>query len=112
MSKHSEINIKVTLDDENVPEEIQWDATEKPKDSGNDARAFALGLWDHEQRNTLRIDLWTKEMEVPDMKIFYIDMIGGMSESLRNATGDHAMADMMQDFLQSLVDHVNSQKED
>jgi gliding motility-associated protein GldC len=108
--KNSEIKIQIELDEENVPEEIRWEASDKPSDAGQDARAMALGLWDHEQKNTLRIDLWTKEMEVPDMKLFYIDMIGGLSESLRSATGDQAMADMIQDFIQSLIEHVKAQE--
>lgn len=109
-NKKSEIRIEVDLDENNVPEQIQWEASDKPSDSANDARALALGFWDHEQRNTLRIDLWTKEMEVHDMKLFHIDLIGGLSESLRNATNDNVMADMVQDFIQSLVEHVKSEE--
>lgn len=109
-NKKSEIKIQVELDEQNVPEKIFWEASDKPKDAGQDSRALALGLWDHAQKNTLRIDLWTKEMEVMDMKLFYIDMIGGLSDSLRNSTGDNAMADMIQDFIQSLIDHVKSQE--
>ncbi len=109
-TKKSEIKINVDLDEHNVPEEIKWEASDKPGDSSNEARAMSLGFWDHDQKNTLRIDLWTKEMEVHDMKLFHIDLIGGLSESIRSATGDHAMADMVQDFVQSLIEHVKAEE--
>ena len=86
-------------------------ASDSPEDAPSDTRAIAIGLWDHDQSNTLRIDLWTKDMNVPDMKRFYIDMIGGMAESIRNSTDDEIMANRIQEFVQELVLHVKQSEE-
>ena len=104
----SEIKFKISLDKERVPEKIEWQASDSPEGVSSDTKAIAIGLWDHQQNNTLRIDLWTKEMNVPDMKRFYIDMIGGMAESIRSATDDEIMANKIQEFVQELVAHVKT----
>ncbi len=90
--KKSEINFKIELDQNNVPEKILWDATDKPEVGFTESKAISLSLWDHQQMNTLRIDLWTKEMPVNEMKRFYIDCLGGVAQSLLTATGDEQMS--------------------
>lgn len=108
----SEIKFKIHLDKEKIPEKIEWEASDQPDDASKDTKAIAIGLWDHKLNNTLRIDLWTKDMAVMDMKKFYIDMIGGMADSIRNSTDDHQMANRMQELVQELVQHVkNTEKQ-
>ncbi|QNL21149.1 gliding motility protein GldC [Hyphobacterium sp. CCMP332] len=105
---NSEIKFKIKLDEDRIPEKIEWDASDRPEDSSSDTKAIAIGLWDDKLSNTLRIDLWTKDMSVLDMKKFYIDMIGGMAESIRNATDDQVMANRIQEVVQELVLHVKN----
>ncbi len=104
--KTSEIKFTVKLDQDNIPESIEWDATDKPGDGPDDTKAIALSVWDDERKNTLRIDLWSKEMVVEDMKKMAIDTIGGIGETIRNATQDEKMASMMHEFCQELIQHV------
>ncbi len=91
--KKSEINFTIELDNESVPEKIYWDATENPNEGLSDSRAVAIGVWDHYHNSTLQIALWTKDMEVFDMKRFAIEMMDGLATNIANATGDQAMAD-------------------
>ena len=86
--RESEIKLKVQLDDQNIPEKIEWDADEKDGAGYNESKSISLSLWDHTKKNTLRIDLWTKDMPVDEMKRFYIDCLGGISQTLLNSTGD------------------------
>ncbi len=104
--KKSDIHFTVELDDNNIPERILWDATEKPSEGLTETKAVSLALWDHDQRNTLRIDLWAKDMPVEDMKRFYIDCIGGLSQSVLTATGDEFMANEMRSLCDRLAQHV------
>jgi gliding motility-associated protein GldC len=104
--RKSEIHFTVELDDSNIPERILWDATEKPDEGLSETKSISLALWDHQQRNTLRIDLWAKDMPVEDMKRFYIDCIGGFSQSVLNATGDEFMANEMRALCDRLAQHV------
>lgn len=106
--KTSEIKFDILTNDDNHIESIKWDSTDKPTDGPDTTDAIAVSIWDTEQKNTLRIDLWSSKMTAFEMKRFTVDSVGGLAESLRNATGDEKMADMMQEFCQKLVKHVES----
>ncbi len=88
--KKSDIRISVTLDQNNIPEDIQWQA--ESQEELQPVKAFSLALWDDSQKGTLKIDLWTKDMEVYEMKRFFIETIAGMADTIRNATQDDVMA--------------------
>lgn len=104
--KTSNIHFTVELDQNNIPEKILWDATEKPEAGQSETKAISISLWDHVQKNTLRIDLWAKDMPVEEMKRFYIDCIGGLAQSALTATGDEFMAAEMNALCQKLVEHL------
>ena len=57
--KKSEIKIVVSLDDENIPEKIEWDAEDSMSQGLSETKSISLSLWDEKKNNTLRIDLWT-----------------------------------------------------
>jgi gliding motility-associated protein GldC len=108
--KKSNINFIVELDSNNVPDKIFWDATDKPDAELSETKSISIALWDHKQKNTLRIDLWAKDMPLEEMKKFYIDCIGGLAQSILTATGDEVMANETHALCQRLVDHVKSEK--
>ena len=108
--KKSEINFTVELDQENVPEKILWQATDQAGQTPQETKSIAVSVWDHKQKNTLRIDLWSKDMPVLEMKRFYIDTIGGMAQSILNATGDNYISSEMNNLCEKLVEYL--QKED
>lgn len=107
--KKSTINFTVQLDDKNVPEKILWDASEKPDAGSSETKSISIALWDHLQKNTLRIDLWAKDMPVDEMKRFYIDCIGGLAQSMISATGDEYMANETTALCEKLVEHVRKE---
>lgn len=104
--KQSNINIAVTLDDEHVPEKIMWEADDNQQDGMAETKALSLALWDPAQRNSLRIDLWAKDMPLEDMKRFHVDCIGGMAQSILNSTGDEYMASEINSLCEKLVEHL------
>ena len=59
----------------------------------------------------MRIDLWTKDMPVDEMKRFYVDCLGGMAQSVLNSTGDEFMASQMNDLCDKLVEHLKKEAE-
>lgn len=109
--KKSEINFTVELDQDSIPEKIYWQATDKPDNSPTETKSVAISLWDHQQKNTLRIDLWAKDMPVLEMKRFYIDAIGGMAQSVLNATGDNYMSEEMQALCEKLVAYLRKEQQ-
>lgn len=97
MASRSEIKINVEKDENNVPEKIEWSASDAGIDERS-AKAMILAMWDENDRQTLRMDLWTKEMEVEEMKFFVHQTILTLADSFERATGEDKMAATMRDF--------------
>lgn len=93
----SEIKFLVELDENRVPEKLTWTAQDGGVDA-EDAKAMMLSIWDSKVKETLRIDLWTKDMPVNEMKLFFHQTLVAMSETFNRATGDEKMAATMRDF--------------
>lgn len=93
----SEIKFVVELDEHRVPEKLTWTA----QDGGvelEEAKAMLLSIWDSKTKETLRIDLWTKDMPVDEMKIFFHQTLVAMADTFERATQDEKMAATMRDF--------------
>lgn len=107
--KLSEINLKVYLDDENVPDTIEWQATDAPAPGMQEAKAMMVSLWDAEARNALRIDLWTKDMSIDDMNDFFFQVLLTMADTYKRATNNkEIMADMKQ-FAREFAEKASEQ---
>ena len=96
--KKAEIKLTIELDDDNVPVNITWESTDHENKEALAVKSMMLALWDHNFKNSLRIDLWTKDMPVDEMKIFFHQTLVAMSETFKRATDDEKMADTMKDF--------------
>lgn len=94
--KQSEIKFSVGTDENNVPESIEWFAS--AENTGGPSKAILLALWDEQQKNTLRIDLWTKEMTIDEMKQFFHQTLLTMTDTYERSTGDNKLAEDMRDF--------------
>lgn len=108
--RKTNINFTVELDQNNIPDKILWDASDKPDAAPAETKSISISLWDEAQKNTLRIDLWTKDMPIDEMKRFYIDCLGGLAQSILTATGDEVMAAETNALCDRLVKHLNSEK--
>lgn len=94
--KTSEIKFTVTLDENNLPVNIDWEASDANEKSA--ARAIMLALWDTREQSTLRIDLWTKDMLVDDMKLFFHQNLVTMADTFEKATGEKAITEDLRDY--------------
>jgi gliding motility-associated protein GldC len=93
----SEIKFLVKLDENRVPEKLTWTAQEGGVNA-EETKAILLSIWDSKAKETLRIDLWTKDMPVDEMKLFFHQTLVAMSETFHRATGDEKMTATMKDF--------------
>lgn len=94
----SQINIVVKLDEDKMPDTIQWKAPGGGVEELQEAKALLLGLWDGQEKAALRIDLWTKRMMVDEMIDFFFQSMMGMSETYTRATRNEELAREMQAF--------------
>ena len=98
---YSVITIKVGLDEQGMPEEIQWKATGSGMENVNHSKAFLLSLWDRKDNTSLRIDLWTKDMLIDEMKQFFYETLVTMAGTYEKATSDKELTAEMQSFSES-----------
>ena len=96
--KKSDIKFDVSLDENHVPEKIEWSASDTGESELKEAKAMIISLWDAKENNTLRIDLWTKDMMLDEMKHFFYQSIITMSDTYERATNDKAIAEEMREF--------------
>lgn len=111
MSKNntSKIELNVELDDNRIPEKLQWTA----QDGGitnEEAKAMMLSVWDAKAQETLRIDLWTKDMPVDEMKVFFHQTLVAMSDTFNRATQDEKMTATMKDFCDYFAEKLEIKK--
>lgn len=95
--KTTELTFKVTVDENNLPVNISWEAADAGEKS--ECKSVMIALWDAKENNTLRIDLWTKDMMVDEMKKFYHQNIMTLTDTYIRATGDNQTADMIKGIL-------------
>jgi gliding motility-associated protein GldC len=96
--RQSTITIDVALDEKNIPDQIQWKASDSTAASAQKAKAMMLSFWDSADKSAMRMDLWTKEMMVDEMADFYYQTIMTMADSFDRATHQHELVDMMKQF--------------
>lgn len=110
MAKHtSKIELEVELDENRVPERLSWSA----QDGGiknEEAKAVMLSVWDSKKQESLRIDLWTKDMPVDEMKLFFHQTLVTMSDTFNRATQDEKMTATMKDFCDYFAEKLELNK--
>ena len=98
MSREAEIYLRFILNDDNVPEEIVWEASESEDEEQKKCDAMFLSLWDRAEKNTLTIDLWTKSLEVAEMNTHYYFTIMKMADTYEKATNNAEIAEKIRNF--------------
>ncbi|NQY28053.1 MAG: gliding motility protein GldC [Flavobacteriaceae bacterium] len=105
----SEIKLSIELDENRVPEKLSFTAADGGVEN-QDSKAIMLSVWDADKQESLRIDLWTKDMPVDQMKIFFHQTLVSMSESYKRATQDEKMALTMKDFCDYFAEKLDLKK--
>lgn len=95
--KKSKIEVEIDLNENKVPKKMVWSA----EDGGvtkQEAKAMLLSLWDEKESNTMKIDLWTDQMKIDEMKIFFHQSLLTMADTFEKATGEHNICEDLRDY--------------
>ena len=109
ITHNSEVIFHINLDENKIPENISWTA----KDGGIEnepSKAVMISVWDHKQKDTLRMDLWTKDMPIDEMKQFYHQTLVSMANTYERATNDLKMSATMRDFCEYFAEKLDLKK--
>lgn len=101
MAQKNQIIIDVELDEQKIPERIFWAASQ-----GGEAqltKAFFLSLFDPQRKDTLKIDLWTKDMNVNEMEVFMYNTLKAMGRSYAKAVNDAEAVAKFDALAESLI---------
>jgi gliding motility-associated protein GldC len=83
--KTNELLFRVTVDENNLPQKVEWDSG---TGQSSECKSVMVALWDAKENQTLRMDLWTKEMTVEEMKKFFHQNVVTLADTYIRATGD------------------------
>ena len=95
--KTSEISISVGTNANNVPVRMKWTA-EDGEIEKEEASAVFLALWDPKEKNTMKIDLWTKDLSIEEMKQFFHQTLVTMADTFERATGEKNIVEDLRDY--------------
>ena len=103
--KTFEIKFTVSLDENKLPVSIDWEASDAGDKSS--CKSVMIALWDAKENNTLRIDLWTKDMLVDEMKVFFHQTLLSMADTLKRSTGEDKIAEDLKDYCAHFSEKMN-----
>ena len=98
VKKRSTISIEVGLNAEKMPVQIKWDASDKPGPS-EACKGMLLALFNAQSKETMKIDLWTKDLQVVEMDRFMYQTLRGLAQTYFKATQNKELANAMQQFV-------------
>lgn len=104
--KTSEIKIHVGLNANNLPIGMKWTSTDGSIENAP-AKAMLLSLWDPTENNTMKIDLWTKDMSIEEMKQFFHQTLLTLSDTFERATGEHNICEDLRDYCLHFADKMD-----
>jgi gliding motility-associated protein GldC len=96
--KKSDIRFSVTLDENKFPEKIHWSADDSGVDGEKECSAALISIWDANDKSTLRIDLWTRDMMVEEMQHLFYETFRSMADTYKRATNDEKTATEITEF--------------
>ncbi len=110
IERKSTINVAISLDEKLIPEKIEWDATDSSVDGWKECKAIMLSMWDHKASSGLSIELWTKEMTVEEMNLFFFQTLMTMSDTFERATMNKESANDLKDFAKSFFEKIKAKE--
>ena len=109
-TKHkSEIKFTIELDENNMPEKITWLASQTNLPE-KECRAINISIWDAAEKDTLKFDLWTKDMIIDEMHQHFMITLMSLAESYEKAVNTTIAVPEMQAFCQMLYKKVKEEE--
>lgn len=107
MSEKKEIKFTVSLDENMIPEKLHWTANQNGSVDEEEIKALMISVWDPKENVAKRVDLWTKEMMVDEMKYYHFQTLMTLADSLERATGENSIAKKIRDFGMEIGKEMN-----
>lgn len=100
--RNTQITLDVELDENQVPEKIFWNAQDGGVEK-EETKAAMISVWDDAKFEALRIDLWTKEMPLDQMKMFIHQILMSLANTYERASSEEDVARWMQEMAEDFA---------
>ena len=100
IEKKSKIEINIGLNEQQIPVAINWKATDGTDSAPTECKAMLVSFFDKKTKETQKIDLWTKDMQVIEMDRFFFQTMRALADTYFKATQNAQLASEMQRFVQ------------
>tara|TARA_B100001540_G_scaffold317730_1_gene352434 strand:+ start:4992 stop:5372 length:381 start_codon:yes stop_codon:yes gene_type:complete len=101
----SKLTFDLELDENNVPKKITMNSSDKQADNVH-LKSLMIAGWDETTKETLRVDLWTKDMMVNEMFIMYHQTLMSMANTLEKSTGHDKLAGALKDYCEFFAEQT------
>ena len=102
---NSKLIFDLELDVNNVPQRITMNSSDKQADDVH-LKSLMVAGWDSKTKETLRVDLWTKDMMVNEMFIMYHQTLMSMANTLEKSTGHDRLAGALRDYCEFFAEQT------
>jgi len=99
MGKTSNIQIEVKLDEQNVPEQVLWMAEDSGQINPTEAKGLLISIFEKSSLDTLKLDIWTKEMQVIEMDRFMYQTLNALCDTYLKATNNVELSNEFKSFV-------------
>lgn len=104
--KKSKITVEVATNENNLPEAINWSAQDGGVDAA-EAKAVIMSFWDPKEMSAMRMDIWTPDFSVDEMKQFFHQTLLTMADTFERATGEKNITDDLRDYCYHFAEKMN-----
>jgi gliding motility-associated protein GldC len=95
----SNIEIKVGMNKDRMPVSIRWKTSGDSKNTEfKESKVLLTTFFDKENKDTLKIDLWTLDMQVVEMDRVIFQTLNSLADTYFRATNNRELAGAMQQF--------------
>ena len=106
--KESKITINISLNENHIPNKISVISSDDK--TPKEIKSFMLSLWDAKQKETLKIDLWTKDMLLDEMKFFLCQSISSLKQVAKRSLDNDKIAKKIDDFSFEIAKELGIEK--
>lgn len=99
MPQTTELILKVQLDQENIPEEIYWKTDGAQQAEWVKAKAFLLSIFEEATKDTLKLDVWTRDFQMNEMDRFMYHSLKALCDTYSKATNNAELSNQFMSFV-------------
>ncbi len=100
--RKTQITVDVELDENHIPEKMTWNAADGGVEK-QETKATMISVWDDKKMEALRIDLWTKDMPLDQMKMFMHQIFLSLGQTYLRASGEEDVAEWIEQMAEEFA---------